>query len=121
MLIINKTQVQIFRRESLEEFKQKMKRHLRAHLGAYCSTLDDATLLNLIDSGYRQAAIYGITSEKHVCLYIDLMVIAGTDHSIIPLSSADILKNIASSNFEGTLRPLLNDAILQRSITAKEK
>jgi hypothetical protein len=79
MLIIRKEQMAVFSRAELEEFGDRMVKHLNKCFSEECKSLGEPEVRKLIQYGVGRAASYGITVERDVCKYIDLMMAFGVD------------------------------------------
>jgi hypothetical protein len=79
ILTIRDTQMAAFSKAEVRKFEDWMFPHLRQFFLAQCQSLDEAKVRELIRHGMARAAIYGITIERDVCKYIDLMTVLGRD------------------------------------------
>jgi len=72
-------QVAAFRNDKLKKFEDRMLVHLEKFFPMQCKAADETQVREIIRYGIKSAAQYGITAERDVCKYIDLMVVFGRD------------------------------------------
>jgi hypothetical protein len=68
-----------FQRHAVEDFERRMVVHLRKFYPLECAALGEEQLSRLIRYGTERASGHGFTSERAVCIYIDVMVAFGRD------------------------------------------
>ena len=78
-MVIRTEQVDTFADASLSDFEGRVLIHLRKCFPDRCAKSDEASLRGAIRYGIQRASAYGITAERDVCKYIDLMVVLGRD------------------------------------------
>lgn len=66
-------------RERQRDFEDRMLSHIRLCLGALAGRRTDDELRDIVSSGVTHASEYGITYEYEVCLFVDVMLLLGTD------------------------------------------
>jgi hypothetical protein len=76
---IRSEQMAFFSNASLKTFEDRVLPHLNKCFPAQCAALGEPELRSTIQYGITRAASYGITTEREVCKYIDLMVVFGRD------------------------------------------
>ncbi|MGA2987123.1 MAG: hypothetical protein ABSG32_25285 [Terriglobia bacterium] len=79
MLIIRKKQMAVFVEVEIEKFVDGMLVHLRKFFPRQCEAMGEPQLRETIRYGIKRAAAYGITAERDVYKYVDLMVVFGRD------------------------------------------
>jgi len=82
MLKVRRTQIEVFSELSCARFEERMLTHLGQFFPTQCEALGQRQLGEIIQSGIRSAATYGIVAERDVCLYIDAMILSGRHSSI---------------------------------------
>jgi len=60
-----------------DDFVRQVADHMREFFPQECSRMNHHDLYKTIHHGIRRAASYGISAERHVCQYIDLMFAFG--------------------------------------------
>ena len=78
-MIIRREQISLLSRASRDEFVGRVTTHLERFFPEQCSRLGATGLHSTIRSGIERASTYGITAERHVCLYLDVMMVLGND------------------------------------------
>ena len=78
-LTIRQAQLALLSRIEMQKFEEWMVAHLNKFFPGECKSAGEAQLRDTIRYGIKRAAAYGITSERDVCKYIDLMVVFGRD------------------------------------------
>jgi|ERR1019366_2191180 hypothetical protein len=79
MLTIRKEQMAVFSQEEARKFEERMLVHLRKFFPKECEAGGAAQLRETVKHGLKRAGSYGITAERDVCKYIDLMIVFGCD------------------------------------------
>jgi hypothetical protein len=78
-LIIRQAQMEAFSQVEFKKFEDWMVNHLNQFFPAQCLALGNTQVRELIQHGIRRASGYGITTERDVCKFIDLMIVFGRD------------------------------------------
>lgn len=78
-LTMRQAQMDAFSHVEVQKFHDWMCAHLTQFFPGQAKALGDAQLRELIRHGILRAAEYGITKERDVCKYIDLMIVLGRD------------------------------------------
>jgi len=73
-----------FRHHAIQDFEHRMGVHLRKFYPAACATSGDEPLRELIRYGVERARGHGITNERAVCIYIDVMFAFGREFDVDP-------------------------------------
>ncbi|MGH9689274.1 MAG: hypothetical protein ACRD5K_19575 [Candidatus Acidiferrales bacterium] len=84
MFTIRKEQIEVFRAPALKAYEDRMIAHLCRCFPTKCQAQSEADLREMIRHGVRTAAKYGFTTERHVCKYIDLMMVYGQEFADDP-------------------------------------
>ncbi|HXL09293.1 MAG TPA: hypothetical protein VN966_03660 [Candidatus Bathyarchaeia archaeon] len=79
MFNIRKEQLDALSQASLKSFEERVVTHLRKFFAPQCIALGDIKVRETIHLGIERAKSYGITTERDVCKYTDLMVAFGSD------------------------------------------
>jgi|SRR5581483_3273157 len=81
MLMIRQSQMAVLRDAILESFRRKLAEHLRANFPA-CADMSATELDAFVADGVARAAQYGITVERDICKFLNLMVVFGRDFDV---------------------------------------
>jgi hypothetical protein len=84
MLAIRKKQLDALSTVQRISFDNRMLTHLKKFFPAQYDGLGDERALDAVHYGIARAATYGMTSERDVCKYIDLMFALGRDFDTDP-------------------------------------
>jgi hypothetical protein len=76
---IRQAQMDVFSQVEVQKFEDWMVAHLNKFFPGECNSLGETQLRELIGHGIRRAANHGITTERDVCKFIDLMIVFGRD------------------------------------------
>jgi hypothetical protein len=79
MLEIREEQVKIFQTEARRKFESQMVSHLDQLFPERCRELGEEKIREMIQYGVKHATTYRIISHRHVCRFIDLLVLLGRD------------------------------------------
>ena len=79
MITISQQQLGGFAERAEQTFEQRMFGHLNRFFAEQCRTLGDRGVGESIRQGVLRARVYGITSQREVCKFIDLMYVLGVD------------------------------------------
>jgi hypothetical protein len=87
--------------------------HLRRCFPELCLELGDSSVLQAIHYGIKRASVYGITIERDVCLFIDLMFLLGKHYYNDPSLPwvAEILHDEAMPDPSGRVRMLYDESL----------
>jgi hypothetical protein len=80
---IRSQQIVVFVATAVGRFEDRMTAHLNKCFAQECGILGDG-LRDMIRHGIQKAAGYGITTERDVCQYIDLMMVFGRNFDADP-------------------------------------
>ena len=78
-IAIRQTQMEAFSRVEIRKFEDWMINHLTQFFPAQCMALGNTQVRAMIQDGIKRAAGYGITTQRDVCKFIDLMIVVGRD------------------------------------------
>jgi hypothetical protein len=89
MLTIRRQQMQVLNRYAMQNFEDRMVRHLTYRFPTEIKAVtngapDEAPIRSLVRRGLQQARRYGIEAEREVGQFIELMVRAGEDFDSRP-------------------------------------
>jgi hypothetical protein len=95
MLIIRKEQIRAFERVDMPRFEKEMLKHVDEHFPRHAEVLGAKTVLNVIRHGFDRAENYDFSTRHEVCLFIDMMIMLGSDFDTDPQLpwAADILND----------------------------
>jgi hypothetical protein len=79
MLAIRREQMEVFHDAERKNFEDWMIDHVNRFFPKQSRLLSQGEMRETIRHGIRRAAAYGITSQRDVCKYIDLLVVFGRD------------------------------------------
>lgn len=79
MFVIRDAQLDALGAYMFERFEDRMVAHLRVAFPAYAAEAGEQRARELVRFGAQKAAGYGITSERNVALFVDLLVAAGAE------------------------------------------
>jgi hypothetical protein len=77
MFVILAHQEAIFRARGLAELRATLTAQVRAAFPAQCAGLDAEALQALVADGMRRAAAHGLTLDRDLGTYVDLMIVFG--------------------------------------------
>ena len=115
MFVILAHQEAAFREHGLASLRETLMAHVRACFPAECEELDAAALQALVEDGMRRAAAHGLSLDRDIGTYVDLLVVFGPDFEhdprfpwARPLIEATHLSPSAriQASFEGALAAL---------------
>src|ERR1700681_3763804 len=78
-MVIRSAQMDAFSENASQAFEDRMMAHLNRCFPDQCGAMQEAGVRETIRYGIEQAADHGITAQRDVCKYIDLMVVFGRD------------------------------------------
>lgn len=76
---IRRDQIDHFSNDATGRFTDRMLAHLRKHFPDRCNILNDEQIRSTIQLGIQRSSSYGVTAERDVCKYIDMMMVFGDD------------------------------------------
>lgn len=79
MFRIRKEQKLAFRQAALRDFEDRVMAHLQRCLADWVATMGERSVRQVIRLGIDRATSFGITNERDVCRFIDLMIVLGSD------------------------------------------
>lgn len=77
MLTIRKDQMAAFEVKLARKFRAQLRNHARNDLAAETEKISDLDLETMIDGALERGKGYGVTSERDVSLFFDLMILKG--------------------------------------------
>lgn len=95
MLKIRKEQMRAIGRVELRPFEKQMLKHVRQYFPKNIELLGEECVLKVIRHGYERGKEYDFTTRHEVCLFIDFMIMLGSDFDSDPQLPwvAEILKD----------------------------
>ena len=87
MLIIGKDQMEMFSKNMLIRFEDRMVAHLQTTFPDQMKDMSEPDLRVTIQAGIDSAAQYGVTTEDDVPRYLEYMVTYGSDFDTNPKTS----------------------------------
>lgn len=75
----------VFRSNALQSFEDKMVEHVKEFFPAHYHTIGPKNIRETIQYGYTQAKRYGLTTQRNVCLYINTMMVLGSNFNTDPM------------------------------------
>ena len=84
MLEIRPAQMEVFQEAALLRFEDEMVGHLRQLAPQHCNAVGEEGLRQVIRTGLKRAASYGLTNRGPVRFYLDLMIMLGSDFDTDP-------------------------------------
>jgi hypothetical protein len=84
----------------LQRFKQNLVLHVRRFFPGHYRAFGDACIRSAIELSVRDARVHGLTTERNVCLYLNIMLMLGAEFERDPQFpwAADILQKANSAN-----------------------
>lgn len=73
MLIVRKEQMAVLEAYMAERFRSSLRKHLRAELREETRNLSDEQIKPLIEEGIQRGRQYGVTTERDLTLFVDLI------------------------------------------------
>jgi len=110
-MVIHPAQMAAFSQSATERFESRMLEHLNTCFPEQCRAWGEPKVRSTIRYGTERASAYGITAQRDVCRYIDLMVLFGPDFdrdSSLPWLSA-VLNDRAMRDPTVKLEALYNE------------
>lgn len=79
MFVISGSQQAAFRAGGLAELREVLVAHVSECFPARCAALGAGALPGHVEDGMRRAAAHGLTLERDISAYVELMVVFGSD------------------------------------------
>jgi len=92
-MIVRKQQVSAFQQSALEAYEDRVSQHLEVCFPKWFEDMGAHGARGFIREGIATAGEYGITEERDVCKFIDLMVVFGKEFARAQPWASSILKN----------------------------
>jgi len=77
MLIIRKEQMSVFETQFSRRFRDGLLEHVRTEFAESVKNLADPALQRLLDDAITRSLTYGVTAERDVALFADLLFLLG--------------------------------------------
>ncbi len=84
MLLINQSQADIFRQAALAHFEDDMLAHVKKFFPNHFRAIKETGIRNTIRYAQLQAQKNGFTSKRNVCLYLNTMLVLGSNFDTDP-------------------------------------
>lgn len=85
--------MQVFSEASLERFEENMLAHLNRFFPQQCADLSPQQLKDTVQYGIKRASWYGITTERDIYKFIDVILLLGPDFDRKVPWAVEILKS----------------------------
>ncbi|TDH18496.1 hypothetical protein EXU57_23145 [Segetibacter sp. 3557_3] len=85
MLVILNKQMEVFKAHALKNFEEEMVEHIREFFPNHFKAIQEKGIRNTIEYGYLKARKYGLSTKRNVCLYINNMMLLGSNYETDPL------------------------------------
>ncbi len=82
MLVIREQQMEILQRHAEDDFVERLTAHLRENQDAETYQLSDAELRARVERGIEKARSYGLTWEKPIAFFVQLMFSVAPDFDV---------------------------------------
>lgn len=79
MFQVSQEQMDTFDGETMKAYRHRIREHLDKHFPDYSKALIDEHLQALIDHAVERGEVYGVDSERDICLWVDLMLVLSVD------------------------------------------
>jgi hypothetical protein len=73
MLVIRKEQMTVLEADTAKRFYDSLRKHLRTELHEETRALSDGQILPMIKEGVERGRQYGVTTERDLTLFVDLI------------------------------------------------
>ena len=95
MFVIRQQQLEVFEAIALGQFEDRMVEHVRAYFPMHFRMLEETGIRTLIRHGYSRAVSHGFDTQRSVCLYINAMLLMGSNFDVDPMYpwAAEILSD----------------------------
>lgn len=119
-MTIREQQMTALSRDCLEDFENRIAAHLLRCFPSECRALGGGSVQDRIRFGIERSAEYGLTLERDVCKYIDLMFAFGSNFDKDPTSpwASGILRDETMVNPSVKMDRLFAEAKLHASAPA---
>ncbi len=84
MLVIRGPQIARLDTLSRHDFEDKLVEHVHTYFPNHARVLGEPRVRQVIDYGLARARLHGFTSERNLCLYLDLMLMLGSNFDVDP-------------------------------------
>ena len=84
MLTIRNSQIKAFEQSSFKRFEDLMVAHVQQYFPHHYFVIQDANIRATIQYGYSRAQLYGLKTIRNVCLYINNMLLLGSNFDSDP-------------------------------------
>ncbi len=100
MLVIRQRQIVGLETLARRRFEDTLVDHVATYFPNHARVLGEPRVRQVIDYGLARARLHGFTSERNLCLYLDLMLMLGSNFDVDPQLpwAAEILMDPASEH-----------------------
>jgi hypothetical protein len=84
MFTIRNSQLEDFREAALQSFEDEMVEHIKEFFPNHFMAMQQTGTRATIRYGYEKAKSYGFTTKRNVCLYLNIMLLLGSNFDIDP-------------------------------------
>lgn len=121
-MVVRQDQIAVFSNHSNRKFEDSMVRHLNENFPSWSASAGECAVRETVRRGIRQSSTYGITSQRDVCRYVDLMVVFGNDFDHDPqLPWASRILNDAFYRDPTTKTEALHDEAMRQRRTTRTR
>lgn len=100
MLVIREPQMTALGLRHRASFDARLGDHLRRFFPERCAALGEGGVAEAIAHGVERARVHGLTAERDVCKYVDLMFVFGRDFDLAeqqPWAARLLARHVGSS------------------------
>jgi hypothetical protein len=99
-MIIRDQQMAVFEQAVRQNFEDEMVEHLKKFAPAHCAVIGEPSIRQVIRLGMERSQKYGLTERNSIRIYLELMVLFGSDFDTDPQVpwAGEVLKNSAAAS-----------------------
>lgn len=87
MFVLKNQQIEVYKEIALKNFEDKMLNHIKEFFPNHFNMIPEDCIREIIQLGYEKAKGYGFTTQRNVCLYINIMLVVGSNFDVDPMYS----------------------------------
>ncbi len=84
MLTIRKEQMKALEQVALKDFEDDMVEHIKEFFPNHYKTIGESQIRKVIQYAIERGEVYGFTTHRNVCLYLNNMLILGSNFDVDP-------------------------------------
>jgi len=84
MFVIQHKQLTAFKGAAFKKFENEMVRHIKSFFPSHFTMIGEDEVRATIEYGYQKAKEYGFSTQRNVCLYLNTMILLGSNFNIDP-------------------------------------